>query len=131
MQLPLEVVPPVAATGLFSYAWLLIAIPAVSAAILLLLGRAADAWGHLLGTLAPVAAFVIGLVLFLRLLDSDVGSRAVGVPLYDWVSVGSWHIGAGLLVDQLSILFVLLITGVGGLIHVYSIGYMASDPKRR
>ncbi|HEY5848700.1 MAG TPA: NADH-quinone oxidoreductase subunit L, partial [Microlunatus sp.] len=63
----LEVVTPVAAEGLFSYAWLLIAIPAVSAAILLLVGRAGDAWGHLLGVLAPVLSFVIGAALFIQL----------------------------------------------------------------
>ncbi len=55
----LEVVPPTAATGLFSYAWLLVAIPALSAAILLLGGRALDAWGHLVGTLAPLVSFVL------------------------------------------------------------------------
>ncbi len=127
----LEVVTPVAAEGLFSYAWLLIAIPAVSAAILLLVGRAGDAWGHLLGTLAPIASFVIGAVLFVQLLGREESARAVGVPLYSWITSGRWDISVGLLVDQLSILFVLLITGVGGLIHIYSIGYMAHDERRR
>src|SRR5918995_436396 len=127
----LEVVTPLPATGLFSYTWLLIAIPALGAAILLLGGRAADAWGHLLGTLTPLISFALGLMLFIQLLGRDVASRAVSVPLYDWISTGQWQIGVGLLVDQLSIVFVLLITGVGGLIHVYSIGYMAHDGRRR
>jgi NADH-quinone oxidoreductase subunit L len=128
---PLELVNPVAASGLFSYAWLLIAVPAVSAAILLLVGRAGDAWGHLLGTLAPLVSFVLALLLFVQLLGRDEAQRAVGLPLYTWISSGRWSIGAGLLLDQLSIVFVLLITGVGGLIHVYSIGYMAHDERRR
>ncbi|HZA31341.1 MAG TPA: NADH-quinone oxidoreductase subunit L [Propionibacteriaceae bacterium] len=127
----LEVVTPLPATGLFSYTWLLIAIPALGAAILLLGGRAADSWGHLLGTLTPLISFALGLMLFIQLLGRDVASRAVSVPLYDWISTGQWQIGVGLLVDQLSIVFVLLITGVGGLIHVYSIGYMAHDKRRR
>ncbi|WP_375425782.1 NADH-quinone oxidoreductase subunit L [uncultured Friedmanniella sp.] len=127
----MDVVSPVAATGLFSYAWLLIAIPAASAAVLLLIGRAGDAWGHLLGTLAPLASFVIGLLLFVALLGRDEAQRSVSVPLYDWISSGRWHIGVGLQVDQLSIVFVLLITFVGGLIHVYSVGYMADDERRR
>ena len=55
----------------------------------------------------------------------------MGVPLYAWIPTGGWDIAVGLLVDQLSILFVLLITGVGSLIHVYSIGYMAHDERRR
>src|SRR5215207_2091664 len=127
----LDVVTPLPATGLFNYTWLLIAIPALSAAILLLGGRATDAWGHLLGVLTPLISFALGLVLFVQLVGRDVASRAVSVPLYDWISSGQWHIGVGLLVDQLSIVFVLLITGVGGIIHVYSIGYMAHDKRRR
>src|SRR5215203_4788571 len=127
----LDVVTPLPATGLFTYAWLLIAIPALSAAILLLGGRATDAWGHLLGALTPLISFALGLVLFVQLVGRDVASRAVSVPLYDWISSGQWHVGVGLLVDQLSIVFVLLITGVGGLIHIYSIGYMAHDKRRR
>jgi NADH-quinone oxidoreductase subunit L len=128
---PLELVNPVAASGLFSYAWLLVAVPALSAAILLLVGRAGDAWGHLLGTLAPLVSFVIGLLLFVQLLGRAEGERSVALPLYTWFSSGRWSIGVGLLLDQLSIVFVLLITGVGGLIHLYSIGYMAHDERRR
>ena len=127
----LEVVVPVPATGFLSLAWLLIAIPALSAAILLLVGKAGDRWGHFLGTVAPLASFAIGVCYFAQLLGRDAAERAVSVPLYDWISIGSWNIEAGLLIDQLSIVFVLLITGVGSLIHVYSIGYMAHDERRR
>lgn len=128
-MLPLET--PVPATGFFTLAWLLIAIPAVSAAILLLVGRRADRWGHYLGAAAPLVSFAIGLYYFINLLGRDQAARAVSVPLYNWISSGRWQINVGLLIDQLSILFVLLITGVGGLIHVYSIGYMAHDDRRR
>ena len=127
----LEVVTPVPATGFFTLAWLLIAIPLASATVLLLVGKAGDRWGHLLGTLAPLASFAIGVCYFVQLLGVEDAERAVSVPLYDWISIGAWNIGAGLLVDQLSVLFVLLITGVGGLIHIYSIGYMAHDERRR
>ncbi len=127
----LETVTAVPATGLFSLAWLLIAIPLASAAVLLLLSKLSDAWGHLLATAAALTSFVIGLVLFAAMLSADAGQRAVSVPLYEWIAVGSWSVNFGLLVDQLSILFVLLITGVGSLIHIYSIGYMAHDERRR
>ncbi|MDO5735957.1 MAG: NADH-quinone oxidoreductase subunit L, partial [Propionibacteriaceae bacterium] len=119
------------ATGLFSLAWLVIAIPLASAALLLVLGRRSDGWGHLLATAATLASFVIGLLLFITMLSADESSRAVSVPLYEWIATGTWSIEAGLLVDQLSILFVLLITGVGALIHIYSIGYMEHDENRR
>ena len=130
-MLPLEVVTPVPATGFFTLAWLLIAIPAASSAVLLLVGRRADRWAPYLGAAAPLASFAIGLIYFIQLLGRDTASRAVSVPLYNWISSGIWQIDVGLLIDQLSILFVLLITGVGGLIHVYSVGYMAHDDRRR
>ncbi|WP_051232891.1 NADH-quinone oxidoreductase subunit L [Acidipropionibacterium thoenii] len=128
---PLETVLPVAASGLFSLAWLMIAIPLAGAGLLLVLGRRSDSWGHLLGALAPIASFVIGLVLFIELLGRDPSQRNVSVPVYDFIDLGSWHLGIDLQVDQLSILFVLLVTFVGSLIHIYSIGYMAHDPHRR
>jgi NADH-quinone oxidoreductase subunit L len=126
---PLET--PVPATGLFTVSWLLIAIPALSAAILLLVGRRADRWAPYLGAIAPLISFALGLVYFVQMLGRDVATRAVSVPLYNWISSGRWDINVGLLIDQLSIVFVLLITGVGGLIHVYSIGYMEHDDRRR
>ena len=126
---PLET--PVPATGLFTVSWLLIAIPALSAAILLLVGRRADRWAPYLGAIAPLISFALGLVYFIQMLGRDVATRAVSVPLYNWISSGRWNINVGLLIDQLSIVFVLLITGVGGLIHVYSIGYMEHDDRRR
>ena len=130
-MLPLEIVTPVPATGFFTLAWLLIAIPAASSAVLLLVGRRADRWAPYLGAAAPLVSFALGLYYFINLLGSDEATRAVSVPLYNWISSGDWQIDVGLLIDQLSILFVLLITGVGGLIHVYSIGYMAHDDRRR
>ncbi len=126
---PLET--PVPATGLFTVSWLLIAIPALSAAILLLVGRRADRWAPYLGAIAPLISFALGLIYFASMLGRDVAARAISVPLYNWISSGNWRINVGLLIDQLSIVFVLLITGVGGLIHVYSIGYMAHDNRRR
>ncbi|AJQ90218.1 NADH dehydrogenase subunit L [Propionibacterium freudenreichii] len=127
----LQTMNPVAATGLFSYAWLMIAIPLAVAGLLLVLGKLADAWGHLLGVLAPIASFVIALLLFISMMGSDEASRSVRVPVYTWVSAGAFSIDISMLVDQLSILFALLVTFVGSLIFIYSIGYMKEDPKRR
>jgi NADH-quinone oxidoreductase subunit L len=118
------------AGGAFSLLWLIIAIPAVSAAVLMLAGRRADRWGHLLGTAAPVASFAIAVAAFVALLDRPEESRAVGQHLFDWISVNRFQVDLTLLFDQLSAVFVLLITGVGSLIHIYSIGYMAHDERR-
>ncbi|NIK56297.1 NADH-quinone oxidoreductase subunit L [Kribbella shirazensis] len=111
--------------------WLLVAVPAVSAAILLLGGKATNAWGHLLGTLAPVISFACGVVLFFQMQGKSGEERSETVRLFEWFSVGHIKVDFTLLIDPLSILFVLLITGVGSLIHIYSIGYMEHDPRRR
>jgi len=126
-----SVIAPSAAEGVFSLLWVIIAIPAASAAILLVGGRRTDRWGHLLGAIAPLASFVLGLITFVALLRRDVSQRSIGQQLYVWIDVNQFHVNASLLYDQLSALFVLLITGVGGVIHVYSIGYMAADERRR
>ena len=127
----LETLTPVAAEGIFSYAWLMIAIPAVVALLLLVLGKATNSFGHWIATLAPIASFGLAVVYFVDLLGRAPDARAVGLNLYTWISSGSWTIDVGLLIDPLSILFALLITGVGAIIHVYSIGYMAHDPNKR
>ncbi len=126
---PLETLSALSGTG--AMIWLLIVVPLASAALLLLLGKAANAWGHLLGTLAVVASFALGCLLFSTLLGAPEDARHLAVEPYEWIATGDWSLRMGLLVDPLSILFVLLITGVGSLIHIYSIGYMAHDERRR
>jgi NADH-quinone oxidoreductase subunit L len=83
-----ETVQVVAADGALDLAWLLVAIPALSAAVLLLGGRRTDRWGHLLGTAAPVASFLLGLVLFQDLLARDEAERSVGQTVWTWFEVG-------------------------------------------
>jgi NADH-quinone oxidoreductase subunit L len=120
-----------AATGVTGLAWLLIALPAFGALVLFLAGRRADAWGHLLGCLTVVAAFVVGLTIFLHTLGQAPEQRTTELNLYSWIPVNALHVDFGLRIDPLSLTFVLLITGVGSLIHIYSIGYMSHDPGRR
>ncbi len=109
----------------------LIAIPLFSSAILLLTGRKANNWGHLVGTLASASSFGVGAYLFTQMLAQPAEERAMTQKLFSWISVGSFNVDASLLLDQLSICFVLLITGVGTLIHIYSISYMSHDLDRR
>ena len=131
-EIPL--VEPTSADGAFSLLWLIIALPLAGAAILLVGGalfpKALKVWGHVLGTLLPIGSFVISLVLFLQLLGRDEEDRQVVQHLYDFIQVGSLDVGMDLLYDPLTSLFLLLITGVGSLIHVYSIGYMEHDERR-
>ncbi len=111
--------------------WLIPALPLVGAVVLLLAGRRSDQWGHLLGCATAIASFVLGLVAFADMLGAATTERTVQETLFVWVPVESLQVDFGLQLDQLSMCFVLLITGVGSLIHLYSIGYMAHDAARR
>jgi NADH-quinone oxidoreductase subunit L len=111
--------------------WLLVALPAAGAAILLLGGRRTDRWGHWLGCLTALASFGVGLALLSDMLGRHGDARAIGQKLFSWIPVDGLQVDFGLQIDQLSICFVLLITGVGSLIHIYSVAYMAEDPDRR
>jgi NADH-quinone oxidoreductase subunit L len=119
----------VAAAGALKLSWLLLAFPIFGAVVLLVGGRRTDRWGHLLGCAMPVASFVYALIAFFTLLGDT--QRGQDQHLYNFIQVGGLHVNEGLLIDQLSISFVLLITGVGSLIIIYSVGYMAHDRDRR
>jgi len=122
-------VTTVPATGVLKASWLLLAFPLFGALVLLVGGRRTDRWGHLLGVAMPVASFVYGVIAFFTLLGD--AHRSQDQHLYNFIQVGGLQVSQGVLIDQLSISFVLLITGVGSLIHIYSIGYMAHDSDRR
>ena len=131
----IPVVDPSAADGVFSLTWLVIGLPLLGA-VLLLVGGAlrpgrsrAGATGS--APLMPVGSFALSVVLFVELLGREESDRQVVQHLYDWIQVGGLDVGADLLYDPLTALFLLLITGVGSLIHVYSIGYMEHDERRR
>jgi NADH-quinone oxidoreductase subunit L len=126
------VVEPVSASSVLGTMLILvIALPAFGAAVLLLGGRRTDRWGHWLGVGTVALSFLLGLVLFFSLLGKDEGERQLGQDLWTWFSAGDYTVSLGLLYDQLAAVFVLLITGVGGIIHLYSVGYMEHDDRRR
>ena len=118
-------------TFLLSHSWLLVALPLFGAAVLLLGGRRTDPWGHLLGTAMPALAFLVGLIDYLTLLSRSPENRSESHNIFSWIPVGGLKVDVGLLVDPLSMCFVLLVTFVGTLIHIYSIGYMEHDRDRR
>ncbi|AGL35535.1 NADH-quinone oxidoreductase subunit L [Mycobacterium avium subsp. paratuberculosis] len=113
------------------YTPLLVALPLAGAAILLFGGRRTDRWGHWLGCATAVAAFVVGVGLLDELLGRPADQRAIHERVFSWIQVGQLQVDLGLQIDQLSVCFVLLITGVGSLIHIYSVAYMAEDADRR
>jgi NADH-quinone oxidoreductase subunit L len=123
-----EIIP---AEGIFALLWVLIALPAAGAVILLFGGRRTNSWGPYLAILTVVGSAVIGVLMLLALMDQPAEQRTVVQTVYDWVFVGTFQASFALQLDQLSMVFVLLITIVGALIHIYSLGYMAHDPDKR
>ncbi len=120
-----------AATGVLRASWLLLAFPVFGAAVLLIGGRRTDKWGHLLAVLMSLASFVYGVIAFFTLVGYSAADRSRDLHMFSWIPVAGFQANIGILLDPLSISFVLLITGVGSLIHIYSIGYMAHDAERR
>jgi NADH-quinone oxidoreductase subunit L len=113
------------------YPWLLVALPLAGAAILLFGGRRTDRWGHWLGCATALAAFGLGLSLLSELLGRAADDRVIHQTVFSWIPVAQLQVDLGLQIDQLSVCFVLLISGVGSLIHIYSVAYMAEDIDRR
>jgi NADH-quinone oxidoreductase subunit L len=120
-----------AATGVLRYSWLLLAFPVFGAAVLLIGGRRTDRWGHLLGVLMSLASFVYGVIAYFTLIGYAAPDRSRDLHMYSWIPVSGFQANIGILIDPLSICFVLLITGVGSLILIYAVGYMAHDTDRR
>ena len=119
------------ASGVTSLAWLLVALPMLGAAVLLFGGRRTNRFGPVLATGLSWAGFGVGAVIFLSMLSRASEQRAQDLHLFSWVPAGSFQVDAGMLVDPLSMAFVLLVTFVGSLILVYSLGYMEHDPDKR
>jgi NADH-quinone oxidoreductase subunit L len=110
---------------------LLVGLPLLGAAVLLCGGRRLDRTGHLLGTALAAGSFALGAVLFFDMLSKSADERLLHQKLFSWIPVEGFQADIAFQLDQLSMTFVLLITGVGTLIHVYSIGYMEHDERRR
>ncbi|GAB3211433.1 NADH-quinone oxidoreductase subunit L [Marinactinospora thermotolerans] len=117
--------------AILANAWLLIAFPLAGAAILLLGGRRTNGWGHWLAIAMSLAGFAWAVLALVQLLGLAPQERSRSAHVYEWFSVGAFTVDVNLLIDPLSITFALLITGVGSLIHIYSVGYMAHDENRR
>ena len=85
----------------------------------------------MLGTIVPWIGFVFAAVMYVAMLNKPADGRAFDQHLFTWIPAGSFSVEAGLRIDPLSMAFVLLVTFVGSLIHVYSVAYMEHDPDRR
>ncbi len=111
--------------------WVLIALPAAGALILLAGGRHTNRWGPYLGVLTVAASAVLAIWMLISMMALPADERTITQTVTSWVFVADFQVDIAFQLDQLSMVFVLLITIVGALIHLYSLGYMAHDPDRR
>ena len=81
-----------------------------------------------ISTLAVFIPFLLGVFTLLELSSLEPESRKILITYYNWISAGSFSVNYSYLIDPLSISLVLVVTGIGSLIHLYSIGYMHGDP---
>jgi NADH-quinone oxidoreductase subunit L len=105
--------------------WILL-FPLIGSLFVMMNGRQmSEKQVGIVGTGVVSASFVVSVISFFMLLHQS--SREVTVRLFDWLSVGTLHVPAALLVDPLSVTMCLFVTGISALIHLYSIGYMHSE----
>ena len=109
-------------------AWLILVFPALGALINLFIGDKLRERGiHIVASGAVVLSFIVSLGLFFGLSGLDEHHRTATVHLWDWITIGSFHAPAALLIDPLSVTMALVVTGVGALIHIYAGGYMHGE----
>ncbi|MDP9295585.1 MAG: NADH-quinone oxidoreductase subunit L [Actinomycetota bacterium] len=109
--------------------WLVPALPLAGAIVNLAAGRRLREWSGWLAAAVVAASFLLSLVALVDLVGRSAADRVSLSHLYDWIAVGSFHVGVNLRVDPLSMTMILVVTGVGVLIHVYAIGYMHGDER--
>jgi NADH-quinone oxidoreductase subunit L len=87
-----------------------------------------EAVAGIIASLAMFASFLVSLMVFFRLLNLPHDGRVLIQTLYTWFGVGDFLVNVSFQIDPLSAIMILVVSGVGFLIHVYSIGYMKGDP---
>ena len=120
---------PHGATGWAGLLWLIPALPLVGAGVNLFFGKRLGAWAGWLATALVASSFVVALGAVSSLVTLPEEERLVVQHLFGWIDVGGFRVGADLRLDGLSATMILVVTGIGALIHLYSIGYMRTDPR--
>jgi NADH-quinone oxidoreductase subunit L len=120
----------VSANDVLDLVWLVPALPLFGAAVLLLFGkRIGEPIAGWIGSTTLALSFLCSLAVFGALRDVSPDHRQHVVDLFTWLPSGGLKVEFGFLADPLSVAFILFVTGVATLIHVYSIGYMKGDPR--
>src|SRR3954454_12069082 len=118
------------ARNVLDLAWVIPALPALGAVILLLFGkRIGEPKSGWLATTMMVLAFLASVIVFFALRSLDPEARANVTQGFTWIESGGFHVDFRFLVDPLSSTMTLFVTGIGALIHLYAIGYMHGDAR--
>jgi NADH-quinone oxidoreductase subunit L len=115
--------------GSLQLLWVIPVLPLVGAAVNLLAGKRLGRFAGIFATVLVAAAFVVSLLVVGGLLDLAAPDRLYVRHLFEWIRVGTFSVGADLRLDPLSATMILVVTGIGALIHLYAIGYMRDDPR--
>ena len=113
-------------TEYLSYVWLIPILPLVGAFINIFCNRNSKVAG-IIACASVAVAFLLVLSVFLILIGLPAEERSIDVVCYSWIAAGTLSVDVAFLIDPLSTVMMLVVTGVGLLIHIYSIGYMAKD----
>jgi len=115
---------------MLDYAWLMLLFPALGTLIIAFLGKRLGK--GVISWLAPgmvLLSFAVAVSQFVTLLGLPAEERHHEIVLWQWMATGAFSVDLALLIDQLSVTMALVVTGVGFLIHVYSVGYMHDDAR--
>src|SRR5213078_244119 len=116
--------------NLLDLVWIVPALPLLGSVVLLLFGkRMREPIGGWIATGLMALAFAWSIVTFVAMIQLPSDARVHVVNLWTWLPAGQLHVNMGFYADPLSVTWILLVTGVGTLIHLYSIGYMHGDPR--
>jgi NADH-quinone oxidoreductase subunit L len=115
-----------ATTGAVGLAWLVPTLPLLGFVAVLLLTRTLKEQAGLIAIVASGLTFLLSIAITVQLLGTPATYLR---PMPTWIAVGGLEVTFELLVDQLTTVMLLVVSGVGFLIHVYSVGYMHGDPR--
>ncbi len=110
------------------YIWLIPVLPLIGFLINGLFGKKLpDALVSIIGVGLPFAAFFLALFSYLNLLALPIEERELSQTLYAWIVSGDFQVGLSFIMDPLSCVMAMVVSGVGSVIHLYSVGYMHKD----
>ena len=126
---PFEHISQAASGSVIDLAWLVPVVPFVTAALLLIFGKRLGRLSSAVAITSIGFSATMAVLIFVELMGHHAGDRTFVVPVMTWLDIAGFNVDWSMLVDPLSSVMMLLVTIVGLLIHVYSLGYMDHDPR--